>query len=90
MALDWDDELVQVLAGPAFYKVEREDGMYVEEDGRRYDWCYGYMTAKCIDGGMISTTHYFTAIHKLWSKDDGDVTHLKLVYVADPKCSKAA
>ncbi|WP_118185993.1 hypothetical protein [Paraburkholderia phosphatilytica] len=83
VVLDLNNELVQVLEGPGFFRVLSEDGIHSLDDGRRYDWRYGHMTAKCKDGGIAATKKYCSPIHELWAKDGSGQTHLKLVHDAD-------
>ncbi|OMW13617.1 hypothetical protein AQ962_03620 [Burkholderia pseudomallei] len=78
IVVDSDGDLLQVLTGPDFYRIDDENGRHIDRRGR-YDWRYGYMVALCEDGGILAKKKYFYPPHELFSKDDGRPTHLKLV-----------
>jgi len=80
MVVDACNDLVQIIGGPDFYRVNNENGKHADKQGR-YDWRYGYMCALAADGGLLATNHFFYPLYRLWSKDDGDITHLRLVSV---------
>ncbi|RQY03753.1 hypothetical protein DF118_32320 [Burkholderia stagnalis] len=78
IVVDSDGDLLQILAGPDFYRIDDENGRHIDRHGR-YDWRYGYSVAMCEDGGLVAKKKYFYRPHELFSKDDGRPTHLKLV-----------
>jgi hypothetical protein len=82
MVVDARNDLVQIISGPDFYKVNDENGRHTDKQGR-YDWRYGYMCALAADGGLLATRHFFYPLYRLWSKDDGDITHMRLVSVSE-------
>lgn len=83
VVVDSDGDLVQIVSGPDFYSVVDEQGIYVDQAGCRFNWRYGYKAALCEEGGVLAGRCFFYAPYRLWSKDDGEITHLKLVHSAD-------